>query len=114
MGWCLVVERELRAAARGPGLCRWRVALPTAVVVLTLPNFIDWSRVGSRRRGDRAGGFSSFWSGIFLVVCRFSGVVTGDCIRRERREGTPGLLFLMEVKPGAVLTGKWLARSLTI
>lgn len=106
MGWWVVVERELRAAARRPELYRWRVLLLTAVIVLTLPIFIGWNGVSGLALYRLGWELFVFWSGLLILGCWLSGLLTADCISRERPEGTLGLLFLRKLTPGTVLAAK--------
>lgn len=73
MGGWVVVERELRVAARRPGLYRWRVLLPAAVVGLTLTILVD--RHGGSRAALRRQGWElfPFWSGFFRCFAGYRG-----------------------------------------
>ena len=105
-----VAERELRSAARRPG--------------------IYWTRLGTVLAGTLIAGWLAYlqqivpglplgWtlfvalSGLSFLTALFAGVgFTADTISAERREGTLGLLFLTDLKPWDVLVGKLAGSSL--
>ena len=104
-----VVQRELREGARRRVNRRLRSAsagLGTVALWLTIN--------GSNRPVAVAGGWllgslNTFLLGlIFLVV----PALTADCLARERREGTLGLLFLTPLSAGGIIAGKVLAQAL--
>ncbi len=102
-----VVQRELRSAAR------WR--------------FGPWLRTGAA-----LGALLVYWCISFTVPESFAGVqvifiihvfllaliwgcvpaLTADCLARERREGTLGLLFLTPLTASGIVLGKILAQTL--
>jgi ABC-type Na+ efflux pump permease subunit len=102
-----VVHRELRAAAR------WR--------------FGPWLRMGGALGGLMAYWFISLtvpesFVGIQVIqiihvlllglIWAFVPALTADCIARERREGTLGLLFLTPLTASGIVLGKILAQTL--
>jgi ABC-type transport system involved in multi-copper enzyme maturation permease subunit len=105
-----IVERELRVAARRRGTYRTRLfnaglaALAFAVcfiasLVIPSVSFVK----------------SLFWglSGLCMAYCLAAGrLMTADCLSREKREGTLGLLFLTDLKGYDVVLGKLAATSL--
>ena len=108
-----IVERELRVAARQRKTW-WRRMLTTAValVIFTL-FFVSMSQVmGPSYVGrDLFGVLGS----LGFVYALFGGpVTTADCLNRERREGTLGLLFLTDLHSYDVVLGKVAAASLNV
>jgi len=55
----------------------------------------------------------AFSSVAFAFSLLAGPVVTADCLREEKREGTLGLLFLTDLKGYDVALGKWVAASLS-
>jgi len=108
-----IVERELRAAARQPRTA-WRRVLAAGIalvvfvfVYLNLSRLTNASQVGSQ--------IFSALSGCGVMFSILAGpLVTVDCIGRERREGTLGLLFLTDLCSHDVVLGKVAAASLDI
>jgi ABC-type Na+ efflux pump permease subunit len=105
-----IVERELRVAARRRGTYRTRMinaGLATlAFAVCFVANLIDPSISFV---------VSLFWglSGLCMLYCLAAGrLMTADCLSREKREGTLGLLFLTDLKGYDVVLGKLAATSL--
>jgi ABC-type Na+ efflux pump permease subunit len=102
-----VVQRELRAAARWP-LGPWLRMAGALVGVITfyslaadMPEEIVGAQLFSRIH--------------FLLLCLICGLVpalTADCIARERREGTLGLLFMTPLTASGIVLGKSLAQTL--
>ena len=111
MTWLPIVECELRRAARDPRTYRSR--LGAAFVVLLFGGATVWT-------------FNNFGAAFFsgdqvfmalghlaLMYCLFAGVtLASDCVSREKREGTLGLLFLTDLKPRDIVLGKLVAVSL--
>jgi ABC-type Na+ efflux pump permease subunit len=106
-----VVQRELREGARRP--------------------FNYWLRVGAGAAGVllvvyvtefQAANVPESLMGLFLfprlhfflmgLICLMVPCMTADCIAREKREGTLGLLFLTPLTPGGIVAGKGLAQGL--
>ena len=106
-----IVERELRAAARRRATfgMRIRIAGGAALAVAA-------SAVASLIAPSVTFGPSLFWglSGLCMVYCLFAGrLMTADCLSREKREGTLGLLFLTDLNGYDIVMGKLAATSLT-
>ncbi|MCF7763809.1 MAG: ABC transporter permease [Verrucomicrobia bacterium] len=107
-----IVERELRVAARQPRTYRTR--LFAAGVGLVIFGFAEFASA-------RAGLGTSPGSQIFMMLaqlafyyCLFSGIgQTCDCLSREKRDGTLGLLFLTDLKAYDIVLGKLMSSSLT-
>lgn len=102
-----VISRELRAQSRQPFTHWLRVLGVTVVLVWGLLFAFDnqhASNMGSVIFGQIHR--SLFWA-IWLLV-PFSAA---DCISRERREGTLGLLFLTPLKPRDIVVAKGFAHG---
>jgi ABC-type transport system involved in multi-copper enzyme maturation permease subunit len=106
-----VVERELRAAARGRAAYRVRFH----AVLLTLALVLWFVAFSGRDQTSRGFGMDLM---VLLTVPAFIfslsiGVLaTADCVSSEKREGTLGLLFLTDLKGYDVICGKLAANSL--
>jgi ABC-type transport system involved in cytochrome c biogenesis permease component len=101
--------RELREQARGRSLVWLRVLGAASILGVFL--WCWWRlRVGTGSSGI----------GLFGLLSRFSvgliwligPILTADCIARERREGTLGLLWLTPLRPWQVVFAKTLAHGL--
>ena len=96
-----IITRELRAEARQPvnyGLRMLGAAVLTVVLGVLLAN----------QEGKQSGG-NAFLAMSVVVFCGIWIVVpilTADCLSREKREGTLGLLFLTPLKPFEIILGK--------
>jgi hypothetical protein len=106
-----IVERELRVAARKPVTYWARAAAGLVAGALTL-----WTlqalgdTVGPAQIGARVFGMLSRFG---FLACLLMGVLlTADCLSREKREGTLGLLFLTKLSSFDVALGKLAATSL--
>src|SRR5262249_39560783 len=105
-----VVERELRAAARRPGMYWGRVSMAVAGLLIWLWATVSepvWSS-GSRNGTVLFNLLSSLAFG-FTLVAGLRG--TSDCLSSEKRDGTLGLLFLTDLKGYDVVLGKLAATS---
>jgi ABC-type Na+ efflux pump permease subunit len=107
-----VVQRELRATARWRG-SRWlRVggALGGVIVFCSVSADVPFAELGTEL-------FASVHLLLLFLICAIVPALTADCIARERREGTLGLLFLTPLTASGVVVGKILAqvlRALTV
>src|SRR5882757_9768659 len=105
-----IIERELRVAAH-QARTWWRryVTLNLALAVVVIAYFTTRRWSGSSQIGNT----------VFdvLVVCGFifsllaGPLSTTDCLSRERREGTLGLLFLTNLRSRDVVFGKMAVSS---
>jgi ABC-type transport system involved in cytochrome c biogenesis permease component len=105
-----IVERELRVAARQPRT--WRRRVLTVIAALAVLTF-TYLLVGRYSNLTRVGGeiFSALGGfGVFYAVLA-GPMATADCLARERREGTLGLLFLTDLNGYDVVLGKMAAAS---
>ncbi len=105
-----VIVRELRAEARRP-MNYW---LRMFVVTVTLVAWLLFGLLNAQYPTTKAG--IRFLH--LLHVCLFWGiailvpVMTADCISRERREGTLGLLFLTPLTASGVVVAKCFVHAL--
>jgi hypothetical protein len=106
-----VIERELRVAARGKGiyLSRYVAAgLAGAGAAFALL----WAAALSELSGTPGVFLFYFNSAIAALYCFGAGLFwTLDCISREQREGTLGLLFLTRLGSFEVVAGKIVANG---
>lgn len=107
-----IVERELRAAARRRGTHWGRVFMAMlAMLVFTwmLVILLPQTRLVPARHGI------FLFRGLLVVAALYAviggAVATADCLSREKREGTLGLLFLTDLKGLDVVLGKLVASS---
>ncbi len=89
--WPIIV-RELRAESRRPSNFGLRMTGAAAATALLGLFFMFDQTVSTRQLGSRL--FYSLNAVQFLAMALLVPAVTSDCISRERREGTLGLLFL--------------------
>ncbi|MEY2430102.1 MAG: hypothetical protein QOJ40_2987, partial [Verrucomicrobiota bacterium] len=90
-----VIDRELRMRAR-QGVTYWtRCAVAAMATMVGVQELVLSSALNPTSIGVATFRAVS-WVG-FLVAC-ISALVTADCISRERRDGTLGLLLLTELK----------------
>jgi ABC-type transport system involved in multi-copper enzyme maturation permease subunit len=102
-----VVHRELRAGARRPFNHWLRVAgaLGGVAVFCISSQNASVSTVGSQI-------FVGIHRLVMLLILCFVPAITADCIARERREGTLGLLFLTPLQSWEIVLGKVLVQVL--
>lgn len=107
-----IINRELRAEARHP--VNYALRGLGALTLTSVLGFFLW-RQPSAQSGDVAFRVLSFliFGAIWIVV----PLLTADCLSREKREGTLGLLFLTPLQPIEIILGKGAIhaiRSLTL
>jgi ABC-type transport system involved in multi-copper enzyme maturation permease subunit len=120
-----VIVRELRAQSRQPATYWLRIAAAGTVLGMFVILLLRWGRVGGlfavvppgMGRGNPFSGFGSVLFGqlnatIFLCNAFLAPLLTADCISRERREGTLGLLFLTDLSAAGIVAGKAFVHSL--
>jgi len=102
-----VITRELRAAARLPFTYYLRVL---GVGALLLASFLFGMQYGF---GPNLGGllFANLHQTLFFAIWILVPMLTADCISRERREGTLGLLFMTPLKGTEIVVAKSLAHG---
>jgi len=103
-----VLLRELRAEARNP-ISYWLRIVGAGVVIAAFA-FLMWSQ---GRLTPQAGAwlFAELHYTLFFAVMIFAPLLTADCISREHREGTLGLLFLTPLTARDIVVGKSLIHS---
>jgi ABC-type transport system involved in multi-copper enzyme maturation permease subunit len=105
-----IVERELRVAARRRGTYGMRMKIAAAATLAFAACFL-----AGRIAPSFSFGKNLFWglSGLCMLFCLAAGrLMTADCLSREKRDGTLGLLFLTDLKGYDVVLGKLVATSL--
>jgi hypothetical protein len=106
-----LVQRELRVALRSPFAYRLRMAVGGGAMGLTVWVILVWS-------GWSAGASFGRMLLMGLTGLGFAGaalagmLLCADCVSRERREGTLGLLFLTDLQSADVVFGKLAAKAL--
>ena len=103
-----VVHRELRAGARRP-LNHWmRVggALGGVIIFVIAVRNTPITSVGGQI-------FVGIHQLLILMILCIVPAITADCISRERREGTLGLLFMTPLRSWEIVIGKVVAQVLT-
>jgi ABC-type Na+ efflux pump permease subunit len=104
-----VVQRELREGARRPVNHRLRFLSAGVGTVLLWIIVANSDRPAVQMGGWLLGGLHTLLLGLILLIVP---ALTADCIARERREGTLGLLFLTPLSAGGIVAGKALAQAL--
>lgn len=104
MRFLSVAERELRAAARRKGL--YRLRWYTAVGFFVLFLWLGWATDAFKNRSGGKDLFEVFSVLVFLYCLLVGATGTADCLSRERREGTLGLLFLTNLNSAEIIAGK--------
>jgi len=104
-----VVQRELREGARRP--VNHRLRFLSAVVGTVLLWIVVAKYEGAT---EQLGGYllGCLHSLVLLLIFVIVPGLTADCIAREKREGTLGLLFLTPLKVGGIVAGKALVGAL--
>src|SRR5207248_3381535 len=103
-----VISRELRSSARHSFTYNLRVL---GVAALVLASFFFGINHGF---GPTMGGrlFGSLHFTLFLAIWILVPLLTADCISREQREGTLGLLFMTRLKATDIVIAKGFAHGL--
>lgn len=107
-----IVERELRVASRGRGPYRWRTMV--VGMGLLLMGYQTLSMASWNAAAEVQGGILfNVLVGLSSLYALLAGLtVTADCVSREKREGTLGLLFLTDQRGTDIIFGKLAASSL--
>ena len=103
-----VVRRELREGARRPFNYWLRVAGAAAGVAMLC--VIHQSSDGNQA-ADGLRLFTGLHGMLLVLICVMVPAMSADCIAREKREGTLGLLFLTPLTPMGVVVGKGLVQA---
>jgi hypothetical protein len=107
-----IVARELRVAARRHSTYWLRSAAALAAIVFGTWIFLEIGPSGMAQ-SELAFALFAILTGSAVFYALFNGVLaTFDCLSREKREGTLGLLFLTDLKGYDVVLGKLAASSL--
>src|SRR5438309_5797837 len=109
MGCLPVMMRELRAEARRPLNYGLRVAGASAITLV-----FGWSLLDQRESPQMLGArlFGNLNAMLFAAIWILVPLLTADCISREKREGTLGLLFLTPLTAHGIVVGKTLVHGL--
>lgn len=102
-----VIVRELRAEARNRLNYLLRVLGAAALSVFCFIMF--WDDAGHERGYEI---FSALGAFTFLGILVIVPLMTADCISREKREGTIGLLFLTPLTASEIVIGKGIIHAL--
>lgn len=103
-----LIDREMRTAARQPFTYYLRVLGLASALLVTI-----WCGLaGGFVNGQGGVVFSGLHSVLTLAIWILVPFMSADCISRERREGTLGLLFMTGLKGGEIVTAKGLAHGL--
>lgn len=103
-----VIVRELRTEARSSFTFTLRLA--GAALLLALLAFFWLTTPFAPNAGDRL--FTRLHLALFFSIWILVPLATADCISRERRENTLGLLFLTPLKPLDIVVAKGLVHGL--
>src|SRR5208283_1006775 len=103
-----VIARELRASARQPFTYYLRVL---GVTALLMASVLFGLQVGFQPAFGRQL-FAALHFALFGATWLLVPMLTADCISRERREGTLGLLFLTPLKGADIVVAKGLVHGL--
>jgi len=104
------VQRELREGARRPFNYWLRVGAAGAGLSWVV-HITSLSRItGEKVMGQYL--FAGLHVALMGLICLVVPLMTADCIAREKREGTLGLLFLTPLTAGGIVVGKGLAQAL--
>ena len=104
-----VVQRELREGARRPVNHRLRFLSAVVVTVVLWVAFAEQDYEVEEMGGYLLGQLHAFILTLIFVIVPG---LTADCIAREKRDGTLGLLFLTPLSAGGIVAGKALVGAL--
>jgi ABC-type transport system involved in multi-copper enzyme maturation permease subunit len=105
-----VVQRELREGARRPVNHRLRFGSAAVGTLLLWIISAHNSDVSAAQVGGWL--FASLHTLLLGLIAVIVPALTADCIAREKREGTLGLLFMTPLSAGGIVAGKALAQGL--
>ena len=103
-----VIARELRASARQPFTYYLRVVGVTALLLASLLFGLHYGFQPALGRPLFGALHATLFGAIWLLV----PMLTADCISRERREGTLGLLFLTPLTGTGIVVAKGLVHGM--
>jgi len=104
-----VINREMREQARAPFTYGLRVLAALALLGVCVLFAVEGS-VSSAESGGRLFGFLNCT--LFVTIWLLTPVICADCISREKREGTLGLLFLTPLTAPDIVLAKGLVHGL--
>ena len=104
-----ILQRELREQARQRS-GHWLRVLGAAVVMAVLA--FGWDASLLARQRDGRGIFAGLNHVLATAIWLIAPVLTADCLSREKREGTLGLLFLTPLTARDVVLGKAFVHAL--
>lgn len=104
-----VILRELRAESRLPANYFLRIAGASAATLCFGLLMLDGVRGSTAALGTRL--FYALNLVQFCTIILVVPILTADCISKERREGTLGLLMLTPLTPLGIVLGKWLTQA---
>lgn len=114
MNFFPIIGRELQIAARKPLTHRLRVMTVFICLAFCARTVVQYSNMGNLGAGQGINLFFTLTIVAFLFSS-FAGVfVCSDCLSREKRDGTLGLLFLTDLRPIDVVFGKLFAHGLNL
>src|SRR3989442_2642410 len=103
------MERELRAEARH-AFTYWLRALGASMLLIIFAVMMIDARDNAPGLGSKL--FGNLNTALFITIWLLVPLLTADCLSRERREGTLGILFLTPLTARAIVIGKGLSHSL--
>jgi len=104
-----VMERELRAEARH-AVSYWLRTLGALVLLVVMAVMLIGAQDNAPELGAKL--FGNLNTALFVTIWLLVPLLTADCLSRERREGTLGILFLTPLTARAIIIGKGLIHSL--
>jgi ABC-type Na+ efflux pump permease subunit len=104
-----VVQRELREAARRPANRRLRLISASVGTLLLWVITANFPMPAAQLGGYLFGSLHTLLMGLILLIVP---ALTADCIAREKREGTLGLLFMTPLSASGIVAGKALGQGL--
>jgi len=106
-----LVVHEMRSAVRRPSAYRIRLSAAGAAIGLSCCGLLIWS--DSISAASLGHSLLEIFGWTAFVGSALAGLLlTSDCISRERREGTLGLLFLTDLRGHDVAFGKLAAKGI--
>ncbi|WCJ59619.1 ABC transporter permease subunit [Fontisphaera persica] len=111
MVWFPIERRELLVFSRRPATYSRRLLVPVAVLCVV---FLIFRSEGARLDQHEQGMYifhTTAWITFFYAL--LSGfVLTSDCLSKEKREHTLGLLFLTDLRSFDIVLGKLVSHSI--
>jgi ABC-type transport system involved in multi-copper enzyme maturation permease subunit len=112
MSFLPIVHRELRVASQKRSTYHLR-AWTVAIMLLFFSYLYFFSYTGNFNSSRLGSNILTLLSSLLFTYCILAGVFyTADCIGKEKRDGTIGLLFLTKLRGYDVTAGKLAANSL--